>query len=158
MSKEITPTEYKQSLHQIVYRMSQLGLSQKDIAFATGYTQGNISHILQKIASQDSLSQYEVGHSSGRPANLDAEELELLKQELGRGAKAIGFPSEGWTRQRVHDFIQVRFKVDYSMPHISRLMKKLGYSLQEPEVVDTRRSSEQEACYEQKVLPELKKS
>jgi transposase len=108
--------------------------------------------------SEEDVEEYEVGHSSGRPTELDTEQVRLLKQHLQGGAKTVGFPSEGWTRQRVHSFIKARFKVDYSMPHISRLMKKLGYSLQQPQVVDTRRSREQEAYYEHKVLPELKKS
>lgn len=157
MAKMITSTEHKQIIHQIVYRLSQLGIPQCDIAFATDYTQGNVSHILHKIDSQEGLEHYEVSHSPGRPTALNAGQAQLLSEQLKRGAKAAGFSSEGWTRRRVHDFIKARFKVDYSMPHISRLMVKLGYSLQQPQVVDPRRSSEQEKYYEQVVLPELKK-
>lgn len=158
MAKVITNTEHKQIIHQIVYRLSQRGVSQIDIAFATDYTQGNVSHIVRKIDSEEHPTQYEITPSPGRPAALDADDLRLLDDQLTRGAKAVGFPSDGWTRRRVHNFIKARFDVDYSMPHISRLMNKLGYSLQQPQVIDTRRSDEQEAYYEQVVLPELKKN
>ena len=49
MAKMITSTEHKQIIHQIVYRLSQSGMSQSNIALATDYTQGNISHILPAI-------------------------------------------------------------------------------------------------------------
>lgn len=158
MAKLISNKEHKQIIHQIVYRLSQCGVSQSDIAFATDYTQGNVCHILRKIDSEGDPTQYEVSHSPGRPAALDADDLGLLDDQLRKGAKAAGFPSDGWTRRRVHAFIKARFEVDYSMPHISRLMNKLGHSLQQPQMIDTRRSDEQEAYYEQVVLPELKKT
>lgn len=154
----ISKSEHKQVIHQIVYRLSELGLSQQDIARATGYTQGNISHILGKMNAIEDQQAYTVEHSPGRPAELNEDQLHLLDQKLQAGAKAAGFPSAGWSRRRVHHYIKARFQVDYSMPHISRLMTQLGYSLQQPQLKDTRRSRQQEAYYEKVVLPQLKKS
>lgn len=154
----MTVTEHKEHIHKIIYRLAEQGLTQKDIALATGYTQAGISHTLAKIKSANGVENYQVGKPSGRPAKLKRHQRQELKRLLAKGAKANGFPSDGWTRMRIQSFINVRFQVDYSLPHISRLMTTLGYSLKQPQVKDTRQRSEQIAYYETEVIPELKKN
>ncbi len=158
MAKQITATEHTQIIHGIISRLSELGLAQSAIGYAVEYSQSNISQVLNKVEQCGGLAHYEVGQSSGRPARLSAAERRELKALLQQGAKANGFPQDGWTRLRLQAFIKARFGVDYSRPHISRLMKQLGYSLQQPVLQDTRRSSEQVRCYEEQTLPALKKN
>ncbi len=158
MAKKITATAHTQIIHGIISRLSELGLNQSAIGYAVEYSQSNISQVLSKVEQCGGLANYEVGQSSGRPAHLSAAERRELKALLERGAKANGFPHDGWTRSRIQAFIKARFGVDYSMPHISRLMKQLGYSLQQPVLQDTRRRGEQVRHYEEQTLPELKKN
>ena len=158
MARELTATEHKQVIHQVIFRLSQLGLGQKEIAQAVDYSQSNVSCVLRKIKEAGNLEEYEVGCSSGRPSKLDAGQIKVLKTNLKQGAKACGFPQDGWTRLRVQSYIRARFEVHYSLPHISRLMKRLGYSLQKPAIRDSRRSEDQIEYYEEVVIPELKKN
>lgn len=158
MARELTATEHTQVIHQVIYRLSQLGLGQKEIAQAVEYSQSNVSYVLRKIEESGGLEQYKVSCSSGRPSKLEDKQIEELKKGLKQGAKACGFPHDGWTRLRIQSYIKARFDVEYSLPHISRLMKRLGYSLQEPTIKDSRRSEDQIEYYEEVVIPELKKN
>src|SRR5215213_8886407 len=49
-----------------------------------------------------------------------------------RGAEAYGFRGEVWTCARVAEVIRTEFGVLYHPAHVSRLVRKLGLSLQKP--------------------------
>jgi transposase len=49
------------------------------------------------------------------------------------GAEAHGFKGELWTRKRVAVLILREFGVRYHPGHVSKLLKDLGWSSQEPE-------------------------
>ena len=157
MSTTYTATEHKQVIHSIVYRLHKQGLTQQQIAEAVEYTQGNVSHIIGKIKAVEETATYQVGRSTGRPAQLSKHQRELLRQTVEQGADKVGFPDSCWTRNRVQLYLKNRFAVTYSLAHISRLMTQLGFSLQQPEVVDDRHNPEQIQYYETQVLPETKK-
>lgn len=68
----------------------------------------------------------------GRPARLtDAQQL-VLWQALARGAVAAGYPSDRWTMSRVRQLIEREFGVRYHVKYINRLLRRLGWSLQQP--------------------------
>ena len=68
----------------------------------------------------------------GRPARLtDAQRL-VLEQALARGAVAAGFPSDRWTMSRVRQLITRECGVCYHVKYINRLLRRLGWSLQQP--------------------------
>jgi transposase len=64
----------------------------------------------------------------GRPPKLTSDEQRHLVAWLHRSAKAYGFTTPEWTAQRVADLILVRFRVRYDRDHISRVLRRLGFS------------------------------
>jgi len=68
----------------------------------------------------------------GHPAQLTPTDKRKLRRILRRGALAAGFATERWTSGRVCRVIEREFGVRYHVNSISRLLTKLGWSLQQP--------------------------
>ena len=69
----------------------------------------------------------------GRPSRLGPRQKQKLRQRLLKGASYNGFATDLWTCPRVAQMIRSRFKVDYHVDHLSRLLRSLGFSPQKPE-------------------------
>jgi len=76
--------------------------------------------------------------ASGRPWRLDERGRVRLTRMLLAGAQAAGYATDLWTCQRVMEVIRREFKVHYHLCHVSRILHRLGWSLQRP----TRRAME----------------
>lgn len=68
----------------------------------------------------------------GAPRRLTDSQLMELEQLLLKGAKASGFANDLWTCPRIKGLIYDRFKVDYHVDHIVRLLARMGWSAQRP--------------------------
>lgn len=62
----------------------------------------------------------------GRPPKLNAAQRRQLAALLLKGARAHGYETEEWTAARIAQLIRRRFRVDYHIGHIGRLMSTLG--------------------------------
>jgi transposase len=51
---------------------------------------------------------------------------------LARGAEALGWCGDVWTTRRVAKLIGDHFGVYYYPAHISRLLRRIGWSVQKP--------------------------
>lgn len=93
----------------------------------------------------------------GRPSKLSPPEKKQLEQELLKGAKTVGFPTDLWTCPRVAQLIQKRFRIRYHVDHIGRLLHELGWSPPKPQ----RRAAERDEKAIQKWIkqewPRIKK-
>lgn len=96
--------------------------------------------------------------ASGRPPKLDERKRELLEEYLLRGAKSFGFPSDLWTCPRVADVIWRRFRVEYHVDHIGRLLRSMGWSPQRPERRARERDEKVIRGWIKKVWPRVKKT
>jgi transposase len=87
---------------------------------------------------------------------LSADQRDRLPGLLEKGAVAHGFRGEVWTCQRVAQVIKREFGVGYHPAHVSRILKRLGFSLQKPSLADQR---DEDAIQEwkEKRWPKLKK-
>ena len=165
----LTRTEHKTIVHRLLHRLyTQTELTQQQLAQASGYSQTNISAICRKVThrsgggggnrsggSERDYRAYKPGRARSR---LTPTQWQQLRQYLAAGAKAAGFATAGWTRHRVRGLIEHHFGVRYSLVQVGRILAKLNYTLQRPQVEDLRRSAKQVHCYEQRTLPQLKKS
>ena len=70
--------------------------------------------------------------AAGPAARLTPEQLEQLPRLLEQGAEAYGFAGAVWTTERVALLIQRQFGVSYHAAHVSRLLKAITYSVQQP--------------------------
>lgn len=69
----------------------------------------------------------------GRPPRLDSRGKRKLERELLWGAQRAGYPNDLWTCPRIAALIRQKFRVEYHVHHIPRLLRSLGWSPQKPE-------------------------
>lgn len=93
----------------------------------------------------------------GRPAQLDAGQLEALRRSLLESPTEHGFGTELWTLKRVRMLIERMFGVSYSEVHVWRILGALGFSNQKPERRAIERNEEAVEQFKRKTLPALKK-
>ncbi len=96
--------------------------------------------------------------SSPRPhAKLTPDQRAQLPALLDRGAEAYGFRGQAWTCKRVGEVIRRTFGVTYDPSHISRLLHRLGYSVQRPIERATQRNEDAIRVWWEQRWPALKK-
>jgi transposase len=93
----------------------------------------------------------------GRPAQLDAKQLELLRVALLQGTIAHGFGTELWTLKRVRVLIERLYGVRFSQVHVWRLLGAMGFGSQKPERRAIGRNDEAVLAWKRKTWPALKK-
>jgi transposase len=148
-------TEQQKVRNQIVINMSEQGFSQLEIAKATGITQGRISQLLKSYDSSPDTFFEKNYH--GRPQRLVSGQQAQLQELLLKGAVAYGFQADIWTAARIQVVIQETFGINYHVHHIPKLLKKWGFSLQKPRLVDSRQSPEKIEDWREEQLPAIKK-
>src|SRR5207249_2732677 len=68
----------------------------------------------------------------GAPPKLTHEQRARLPALLKRGAEAYGFVGDVWTQARIALVIKREFGVRYHPDHIGRLLRVIGWSVQQP--------------------------
>jgi transposase len=144
-------------LQQIV-SLSDEGYTQSDIARLLQCTQGWVSKVLQRAQLEGKENLKAKGFAPGKTAALSPRQLDQLRRLLETEAQAAGFASDGWTRQRVAHLIEQHFGVAHHLSHISRILRKLGFTLQKPKRRDYRQDAQAVAQWKEEHLPKLKKS
>lgn len=96
--------------------------------------------------------------ATGRPPKLDLRQKEKLRRLLLKGARASGFSTDLWTCRRVADLIFRKFRVEYHVDHIGRLLRKMGFSPQKPERRARERDEAAIARWVEKNVPRVKKT
>jgi len=144
-------------LQQIV-SLSEEGYRQPDIARLLECSQAWVSKVLQRAQREGKENLKAKGFAPGKTPALSTQQLEQLRGWLEAQAQASGFDTDGWTRQRVARLIFERFQVRHDLSHISRILSKLGFSLQKPKRRDYRQDAQAVADWKQQRLPKLKKS
>jgi transposase len=76
---------------------------------------------------------------------------------LEKGAVAHGFRGEVWTCKRVAKVIKREFGIVYHPAHVSRILKRVGFSLQKPDRLADQRDEDAIQEWKEKRWPELKK-
>jgi transposase len=144
-------------LHRIV-ALSEEGFTQPEIADLVDCSQAWVSKVLQRAQLEGKDHLKAKGFAPGKTAALSDTQLDHLRILLEAEAQAAGFTSDGWTRQRVSQLLVERFAVKHDLSHISRILRKLGFTLQKPKRRDYRQNAEAVVGWKQQTLPQLKKS
>src|SRR5438445_1364335 len=76
----------------------------------------------------------------GRPDKLTPEQMKKVEKVLLEGARASGYTTDLWTLRRVAEVIERLTGVTYSVGHVWRVLRFLGWSRQRP----TRRAIERD--------------
>jgi len=133
------------------------GWSQADVAREVGVHRQSVSRWAEALAAGGKRSLRASGFRGRRP-KLGEKELKRIERGLRRGPEALGFSSGLWTLPRVAQLIERECGVEYSLGHVWRVLRRLGWSPQRP---IGRAIERDEAAIEEwktKVWPRVKKT
>jgi transposase len=138
------------------WTLYQAGWWGKDIATALGVSEAAVSQWIKRgrVGGIDAL---QTQPRPGPTPRLSAEQRAQIPGVLARGAEASGFRGDVWTATRIADVLWRTFGVRYHRDHVSRLLRQIGWSRQQPIERATQRNAQAiEGWYEQRG-PAIKK-
>jgi transposase len=138
------------------FELKERGWKQTEIADALGVSEGAVSQWMKRI-EEAGVEGLKHKPPPGAPSRLRDPERAELPELLARGAPAHGFRGEVWTCARVAEVIRKEFGVSYHPAHVSRMVRKLGISLQKPERRADQRDEAAIEHWKEERWPSLKK-
>jgi transposase len=138
------------------WELHQQGWWQKDIAAALGVSRAAVCTWLRR-EREGGVEALRTRPRPGGPTKLTAEQRAQIPGLLAQGAEAYGFRGDVWTAARIAEVIWRTFGVRYHRDHVSRLLRQLGWSRQQPRVRATQRNDEAIARWYSERWPALKK-
>ncbi len=151
------PADWREGRRIRAWELHQQGWKQKDIADALGVSPGAVSQWLTR-GRDGGVERLRRQPPLGAKPRLSAEQVVELRELLAQGAEAFGFIGQVWTSKRVAALIKRVLGVTYHRAHVSRLLRALGFSVQQPIVHATQRDEAVIAAWWTERWPELKKT
>jgi transposase len=124
--------DWREGRRRRAWELKQADWKQTEIAAALGVTSGAVSQWLTRARADGVEEGLRAHPAPGRTPKLTPEQFAQLPALLDRGAEAYGFRGQVWTCKRVGEVIRRPFGVTYDPSPISRLLHRLGYSVQRP--------------------------
>ncbi len=156
MKKRNSTTEMKEWRRKQALELRKEGWTYREISEALGVTKVAISHWMKRVESEG-MAGLEARPHTGSPAKLSEEQQWRLPEYLSHGAEAYGFRGEVWTSRRVAEVIEVEFGVRYHPATVTRLLKKLKWTPQQPIQCASQRDEGEIEHWRKKTWPKLKK-
>ncbi len=147
-------TDVKEWRRLRAWELHQQGWRGRAIATALGVTPGAVSQWLRR-AREQGVAALRRRPPPGAVPKLTAEQRAQIPALLARGAEAYGFVGDVWTTKRVATVIRREFAVRYHPAHVSRLVRRLGLSLQRPVRRASQRDEAAIAAWEAERRPAL---
>jgi transposase len=126
-----SPTNWREARRLRAWELTQQGWSQRAIARALGVTEGAVSQWLSR-ARAGGVAALRHRAPPGATPKLTAEQRAALPGALAKGAEHYGFLGEVWTGRRVAAVILRVYGVRYHRAHVSRPLRRIGWSAQKP--------------------------
>ncbi len=150
------PVDWREGRRLRAWDLHQQGWKQQDIADALGVTQGAVSQWVQRGREGGSAA-LRRRPAPGASPRLTVEQRAQLVDALAHGAPAFGFVGDVWTTKRIAAIIKELFGVSYHPAHVSRLVRRLGQSVQLPVTQATQRDEMAIQAWWEERWPALKK-
>jgi transposase len=150
------PQDWREVRRLRAWELKQEGWSQARIAQALGVTPGAVSQWMKRVAAGGGAALRRRVAPGPRP-KLTAEQRARLPDLLARGAEAYGFAGDVWTTKRVAAVIEREFGVRYHPAHVSRLLRAVGWSVQQPVTRATQRDEDAITAWYRDRWPTLRK-
>jgi transposase len=132
----------------------EAGWQASRIAEALGVTRGAVSQWLARARTGGREALRHRPPPGARP-KLTTEQQAQVPNLLAKGAEAFGFVGDVWTTKRVAAVIKRELGVRYHPAHVSRLVRRLGLSLQRPVRRASQRQEAAITAWEQERRPAL---
>ena len=150
------PRDWREARRLRAWELKQQGWQQQAIAAALGVTPGAVSQWLKRVAGGGIEALRNRLRPGPRP-KLTLEQRAHIPELLARGAEAYGFVGNVWTTARVAETLAREFGVRYHPAHVSRLLRAIGWSVQQPIRRATQRDEAAVAAWYTERWPALKK-
>jgi transposase len=124
--------DWREERRKRAWELKQAGWKQRDIAAALGVSEGAVSQWVKRAREGGGVEALRRRPPPGLRPRLTAEQQGQVQALLARGAEAYGFRGDVWTAKRVAEVIGRTFGVRYHPDHVSRLLKRCGWSQQRP--------------------------
>lgn len=151
------PRDWKEYRRLRALELHEQGRRGKEIAEILGVSGAAVSRWLI-TAREHGKEALRSRKAPGAKPKLTDEQFEELPELLKRSPERYGFKGEVWTCPRVVTLVRERFGVTYHPAHMSRILKRLGFSPQEPVRRATQRDEEAIEKWREERWPEVKKS
>jgi len=156
MSTPTTKPDLGTWRRQRAWELHAAGWWNKDIAAALGVSQGAVSQWLAR-GRTGGMNALQSKPRSGPTPRLTAEQRAEIPGLLARGAEAYGFRGDVWTANRIAEVMWRIFGVRYHRDHVSRLLRQMGWSRQQPVERATQRNEQAIAQWQEERWPAIKK-
>jgi transposase len=156
MNKQNPRLDWLEGRRKRAWELKQQGWKQQDIAAALGVTKGAVSQWLRR-AREDGVEALRRHPPPGPTPKLTTEQLACLPGLLAPGAEAYGYRGQVWTTRRVAEVIWRTWGVSYHPGHVSRLLRSVRLSVQEPIERATQRDEPAITAWQTEGWPALKK-
>ena len=127
------------------------------IAEALGVTEGAVSQWVKR-ARERGVEALHARKRGGSQPQLGPEHRARLLDLLDQGAEAFGFEGDAWTLPRVAELIRREFGVQHHPAHVSKILRRCGWSPQKPIVRAAERDEKAIAHWKEEHRPALKKA
>jgi len=114
------------ALRLVVALNHKHGLTQTEIAEQYGLARKTVYNWLTRIESRPLSEAIRDDERPGRPPKLAPDEQEAFARALQEPPTAAGYDAEHWRPPLVRTFAAEAFGVEYSLPHVRRLMREAG--------------------------------
>ena len=116
-------------LRELIIKLREDGKKQQRIAELIGCSQAAVSKWISKHKAGRTL---ETLPRSGRPTKLSSSVLKKLRAKLLREVKRVNKQFCSLNTKQLADIIKKEVGNSYSLRHVERIMRKLGFSLIKP--------------------------
>jgi transposase len=140
-------------------RLLQAGqLSHADIARRLGVSRMAVSKWARQLRQHHGdIGSLHTQPIPGRPARLSVAQWQRVLAVLQEGALEAGFETDRWTLLRIRAVILVAFGVHYHAHYLSRRLRALGWSPQQPAVYARERDDALVRAWLKRDWPRIKK-
>jgi transposase len=156
---EVFPTIPPECLEWRRFRalyLKRRGWYQRDIAEALDVSEEALSRWLAR-AREAGPEALRARFAPGHPPRLSSAQRRLIPEFLQHGTQAYGFRGQVWTCARVAWVIEEEFGVRYHRGHVSRLLKELHWTPQQPIKRAIQRDEAAICRWRDEVWPELRR-
>ncbi len=156
MKTQKTHLDWLEGRRRRAWELKHEGWKQQDIATALGVTPGAVSQWLRR-AREGGVEALRRHPAKGPTPKLTPEQFSQLPRLVAPGAEAYGYRGQVWTTKRVAEVIWRTFGVSYHPAHVSRLLRAVHLSVQQPIERATQRDEQAIAAWRDEQWPALKK-
>jgi len=149
--------DWREERRKRAWALKQPGWLQKDSAAALGVSDGAVSQWLKRAREEGGVEALARRPPPGMVPRLSQQQRAQLPALLARGAEAHGFRGDVWTAKRVTEVIWRGCGVRYHPDHVSRLLRHIGWSRQQPVERATQRDEAAIQRWHEERWPALKK-